>query len=329
MKQEDIFNKTYTTQRALIDKKLASLLHGKKPVSLYEPCTYILSNPGKRLRPFLILISAKAAGSSYKNVYNAALAIEMLHTFTLAHDDIMDKADKRRGHLTLHKKYDLNTAILAGDSLLSVAYQYLLKDTGDNAKEVIGLFTRSLIEVCEGQSFDTDFEIQASVTLDEYLLMITKKTAIMLETCCAIGSVLGGAPENVVQGLAKFGKNLGIAFQIQDDLLDIIGNEKEFGKTIGGDLVAGKKTFLFLKALEKAQGQDKTELLRVIETKGIKKSQVPAYRDLYYRLGVIEDAQNAIAAYTKKALGSLKVLTSEEDRAMFTWLANKLIKRTR
>ncbi|MBI2419913.1 MAG: polyprenyl synthetase family protein [Ignavibacteriales bacterium] len=328
MNNSDKFKKLYAAERVKIDKLLTDALAKRKPLSLYEPAAYLLSNPGKRLRPFLVLIAARAAGSSFKKVYNAAVAIEMLHTFTLAHDDIMDKADKRRGFPTLHKKYGLNTAILAGDGLAAVAYEYLLKDCSINARQVLTLFTKSLVEVCEGQSLDTDFELRTDVTLPEYIEMITRKTAVMVETCCAIGAELAGAPKPVVKGLSAFGKNIGIAFQIQDDLLDIMADGAEFGKKIGGDLLEGKKTFLFLTALEKADSGTKPYFLKVIENKGIRKSEVKFYKELYTRLGVIEDAQKAIARYTNLALKSLRAVPNEEDRELFTWLAQLLIKRT-
>ncbi|MCU0415156.1 MAG: polyprenyl synthetase family protein, partial [Ignavibacteriaceae bacterium] len=254
-------------------------------------------------------------------------AVEMLHNFTLVHDDIMDNADKRRGRLTLHKKYDHNTAILAGDSLLSIAYEYLLKDCNGNAKEVISSFTHGLIEVCEGQSLDTDFELRKNVALSEYITMIKKKTAAMAEMCCKIGALLGGGTKSQVNALGNYGLNLGIAFQIQDDLLDISADEKKFGKTIGGDLVEGKKTFLFLEALEKSKGEDRKKLLKVIEKKGIRRNQVSSYKLIYERLGVLDDARREIRAYTQKALSSVNLL-DEENKKIFRWLADSLIHRT-
>ncbi|MCW8813918.1 MAG: polyprenyl synthetase family protein, partial [Chlorobium sp.] len=272
-------------------------------------------------------LSGKAVGGSFKNAYNAAAAVEMLHNFTLVHDDIMDNADKRRGRLTLHKKYDHNTAILAGDSLLSVAYEYLLKDCIGSAKDLISAFTHGLIEVCEGQSMDTDFESRKNVSLSEYIIMIEKKTAAMAEMCCRIGALLGGGSKDQVTALGNYGLNLGIAFQIQDDLLDISADEKKFGKTIGGDLVEGKKTFLFLEALEKSKGEDRRRLLKVIERKGIRSNQILIYKQLYEKLGVLDDARNAIRHYTNKALKSLKLL-GKEKREIFVWLADSLINRT-
>ena len=319
--------KIYETERKKINKILSQALNGRKPVSLYEPGAYILNSGGKRLRPLLVLLSAKAVGGSFKNAYNAAASVEMLHNFTLVHDDIMDNADKRRGRLTLHKKYDHNTAILTGDSLLSVAYEYLLKDCNGSAKELISSFTHGLIEVCEGQSMDTDFESRKNVSLSEYITMIKKKTAAMAEMCCRIGALLGGGSKDQVTALGNYGLNLGIAFQIQDDLLDISADEKKFGKTIGGDLVEGKKTFLFLEALEKSKGEDRRRLLKVIERKGIRSNQIIFYKQLYEKLGVLDDARNEIRHYTNKALKSLKLL-DKEKRKIFIWLADSLINRT-
>jgi geranylgeranyl diphosphate synthase type II len=317
----------YEAERKKINKILSASLKNRKPTSLYEPGSYILNSGGKRLRPLLVLLSAKAVGGEFRNCYNAAAAVEMLHNFTLVHDDIMDNADKRRGRLTLHKKFDHNTAILAGDSLLSIAYEYLLKDCNGNAKEVISSFTHGLIEVCEGQSLDTDFESRKNVSLSEYIIMIEKKTAAMAEMCCRIGALLGGGTKAQVNALGNYGLNLGIAFQIQDDLLDISADEKKFGKTIGGDLVEGKKTFLFLEALEKSRGEDRKKLLKVIEKKGIRRNQVSSYKMIYENLGVLDDARREIRAYTQKALSSVNLL-DEENKKIFKWLADSLIHRT-
>lgn len=323
----DKYIKLYETERVKINKILSLALRDRNPISLYEPGSYILNSGGKRLRPLLVLLSANAVGGKFKDAYNAAAAVEMLHNFTLVHDDIMDNADKRRGRLTLHKKYDHNTAILAGDSLLSIAYEFLLKDCNGNAKEVISSFTQGLIEVCEGQSLDTDFELRKNVSLAEYIVMIKKKTAAMAEMCCRIGALLGGGTKAQVIALGNYGLNLGIAFQIQDDLLDIIADEKEFGKTIGGDLVEGKKTFLFLEALEKSKGEDRKKLLNVIEKKGIRRNQVSGYKIIYEKLGVLDDARSEIRLYTLKALRSINSL-NEENKKIFKWLADSLIYRT-
>ncbi|HSL88156.1 MAG TPA: polyprenyl synthetase family protein [Ignavibacteriaceae bacterium] len=321
------FSRIYETERKKIDIKLQNLLKGREPLMLYKPASYILESSGKRLRPLLVLFSSKASGGKFIQVYNAALAVEMLHNFTLVHDDIMDKADLRRGRETLHKKYDINTAILAGDSLLAVAYEYLLKDCNVNAKKALASFTNGLIEVCEGQSLDTDFEKRKNVSIDEYITMITKKTAMLLKMCCEIGSLLVDANPRDIKILSDYGLNLGIAFQIQDDLLDIIGDQKKFGKKVGGDLIEGKKTFLFLRALDKSKGNNKKALLRVIKHKGIKPSEVNIYKKIYEELGVIQEAKKEIESYTITALKSISKLSDKKNIGLFYWLANSLIKR--
>lgn len=272
---------------------------------------------------------AKAVGGKFSDAYNAAVAVELLHNFTLVHDDIMDNADKRRGLLTLHKRYDLSTAILVGDSLLAIAYEYILKDVSDKHKQVVGLFTRGLVEVCEGQSLDKIFETRERVTIEEYMEMIKKKTALLVEMCCSIGAHLGGGSKQQIKALENYGLNLGIAFQIQDDLLDITAQEAEFGKVIGGDLIEGKKTYLFLKALQKATGANKKKLLQVILNKGIKPEEVNLFRDLYEELGVLKDAREEIAKFTSKSLKSLKLIPQRKDRELLEWLAHSLIKRTK
>lgn len=319
----------YDTERKIIDAKLKSALNNRKPFSLYDPASYILESNGKRLRPLLVLLSAKAVGGDHKKFYNAALSVEMLHNFTLVHDDIMDNADLRRGNLTLHKKYNLNTAILTGDILAAVAYEFLLKDCRVNAKEALESFTRGLVEVCEGQSLDTDFETRKNVSLKEYIVMIEKKTAALARTCCELGAYLANGKKDDIKSLSDYGKYLGIAFQIQDDLLDITADKTEFGKRIGGDLLEGKKTYLFIKALEKAKGKDKADFEKVIYNKGIKESEIEKYKLLYEKLGVLDDAKSAIKSYTKKALASINKLSNKNEIEMFYWLADSLIKRNK
>ncbi|MBK7979522.1 MAG: polyprenyl synthetase family protein [Ignavibacteriae bacterium] len=290
-----IFNpqKYYIDEIQKFEKKYYKVVEGKFPKSLYEPCDYIINSGGKRLRPFLVMLSAKAVNSN-KSVLNAAIAVELFHNFTLVHDDIMDNADKRRGRATLHIKYDVNTAILAGDNLMAIAYQSLLKDCKNIGTSAVEDFTQGLIEVCEGQSLDKDFEIRKKVSIDEYLIMINKKTAALAETCCSIGAKLGGGNSNEIKSLKKFGKFLGLAFQIQDDLLDISADEAEFGKKIGGDLIEGKKTYLLLKALEKAKGENLKLVQKVIDQKGIQAEEVITYKKLYEDLGIIKDASDEV-----------------------------------
>ncbi|GAB4301224.1 MAG: polyprenyl synthetase family protein [Ignavibacteriaceae bacterium] len=320
------FRELYNREKNKIELRIGKVFRNRKPDSLYNPGKYILNSGGKRLRPLLVLLSAKAAGGKFSDAYNAAVAVELLHNFTLVHDDIMDNADKRRGRVTLHKKYDSSTAILAGDSLLAVAYECLLKDCRQNPVKIFQSFTKALVKVCEGQSLDKDFETRTAVAPEEYIEMISKKTAAMIEMCCELGGLIAGAPNKIVRALALFGRYIGIAFQIQDDLLDITADEKKFGKTSGGDLVEGKKTFLFLRALEKATGADREALLRVIKNKGIKRDDVNKYKMIYRRLGVIDDSVSIIKNYSEKASQQLKYL-SKDDKAILHWLNDSLINR--
>lgn len=327
MISEEEFNSLIEKERKSINSKLKSVLAKRNPRSLYEPSDYILADQGKRIRPLLVLLTAKAVGGNSAKAYNAALAVEMLHNFTLVHDDIMDNADKRRNKLTVHIKYDVNTAILAGDGLLAVAYEYLLKNLIVPGNEVVKSFTKGLVEVCEGQSLDKEFEIKKVVSIEEYLVMISKKTAAMIEMSCEIGAIIGGGSSSQIKALTRFGKNLGIAFQIQDDLLDIAADEVEFGKKIGGDLIEGKKTFLFLKALEKSNGKDRAALQKIIVNKGIQPDEVEKYKMLYQKLDVLNDAKKEIVSYTQKALRQLNQIKNINDRQLLTFLAYSLIKR--
>ncbi|PID59708.1 MAG: geranylgeranyl pyrophosphate synthase [Ignavibacteriae bacterium] len=309
------------------EKKYQLILKNKEPKSLYEPCDFIVESTGKRLRPFLVLISAQAVGAKLTKVQNAAMAVELFHNFTLVHDDIMDNADKRRGRPTLHIKYDINTAILAGDNLLAIAYQRLLMDCKKNNIIPVEDFTQGLIEVCEGQSLDKEFETRKDVTLEEYIVMINKKTAALAETCCSIGAKIGGGSVKEINALRKYGKYLGFAFQIQDDLLDIMADEAELGKKIGGDLLEGKKTYLLLKALEKSEGEDNNLVKKVIENNGIRKNQINKYKELYIKLDVIEEASKEVKRYTNLALNSLKNIQNSNAKETLIWLASSLTNR--
>lgn len=320
------FSKIYEKEKKVVETRLLNSVKNRKPFSLYEPAHYILQSGGKRLRPLLVLFSVQAVGSKFSDAYNAAVAVELLHNFTLVHDDIMDNAGKRRGRLTLHKKYDTNSAILVGDSLLSVAYELLLKDCNGNSKEILNSFTQGLIEVCEGQSLDKEFETKSNVSLKEYIFMISKKTAALSEMCCKIGGLLGKASASEIKALAGYGRNIGIAFQIQDDLLDLIGSEDKFGKIIGSDLVEGKKTYLFVKAFQKAKGKDKDTLKKLIKNKGIDKSQISVFRDIYLSLDVFDDARKDIKKYSTRALNSIRDL-EKDGQKFFEWLTDSLTKR--
>jgi len=327
--KDDQYLKKYNKEAKKIDDRLSLLLEKHEPKSLYEPCSYILQSGGKHLRAYLVLLSTKAVGGKFAQSYNAALSVEILHNFTLVHDDIMDSAEKRRGRDTLHIKYDISTAILAGDSLIAVAYKNLLKDCVINTTQILNTFNESVIEICEGQSLDKEFEVRSDVAIEEYKNMIYKKTSALIQMCCSIGAQLGNGTKKDIKSLENYGKNLGMAFQLKDDLLDIIGEVKDFGKNVGGDLVEGKKTFLFLKALELASDDDKNNLLKVIKNKGIKKNEINKYKKIYEKLNVLEITNNEINKYTNLAIKSINNLENTEVKENFIWLANYLINRNK
>ncbi len=327
MNQYTYYKTVYEKELLKINKRLKSIFKNKSPKSLYEPSDYIAKSGGKKLRPFLVLVSAKAVGAKFSDAYNAAIAVELLHNFTLVHDDIMDNAEKRRGRATVHSKYDLSTAILTGDNLIAYSYKMLVKDCKTDCRPVVNTFTKGIIEVCEGQSLDELYESETFVSLKDYKKMIYKKTAALAGMSCSVGAQIGGGSPEEVKALFNYGKYLGMAFQIKDDLLDVFADESKFGKIVGGDLLEGKKTYLLLKAIRKAEGEDHKKLLNVIKNKGIKKTQINYYKNLYVKLNVAKDAQVEIRNYTGKALKSLNIIKNEEAKNILVWLAKSMGER--
>jgi geranylgeranyl diphosphate synthase type II len=321
----------YADYRKKIDEILTQSITRTLPVSLYEPLSYVLGGGGKRIRPMMVIFSCEAAGGMFEDAVNAAVALEMLHNFTLVHDDIMDNADTRRGEATVYKKWDSNVAILVGDQLIGLAYIYLLKTKSDHIRELTSAFTEGIIEVCEGQSFDKEYEERKDVAIEEYVMMIRKKTAKMLETSAAVGAFIGGAGEEFVNNIKDFALNIGLAFQIQDDLLDIIADENEFGKKKGGDVMEGKKTYLLLKALENARnGHDRDLIMKIIDNNGLKNASdedIDEVRKVYERSGAIESARFEIARYTQLAKQCLELLPANDGKERLRWLAEMLMNR--
>lgn len=271
------------------------------PANLYCPVDYSLEMGGKRLRPVLLLLSYNMFSESVQNAIPAALAIEVFHNFTLLHDDIMDKAEVRRNRPTVHKKFSENSAILSGDVMAFLSYQYLLECKSDNLHEVLGLFTKTAIEVCEGQQFDMEFENRLNVNESEYLEMIRLKTAVLLACGLKAGALLANAGSKVANQLYEYGINLGIAFQLQDDLLDSFGTQESFGKKIGGDILSNKKTFLSIKALEKASGNTKSELISWLNKTGSTPSEkIAAVIDIFNQLNIKELTEQKIESYFQK-----------------------------
>jgi len=318
----------YLYYKELIDRRLKRFAGQQEPRSLYGPLRYVLKGRGKRIRPLVLLLSCEAVGGKVQDALQAAVAVEILHNFTLVHDDIMDNAASRRGRPTVHTKWDADVAILVGDELLGLAYRALLKTKSRNIQEIAKVFTEGVVEVCEGQAYDKEFETRRAIRVEEYLLMIEKKTAKMVAVAAEIGALIGNGTEASIRALRRYGEHLGRAFQIQDDLLDIVANERELGKAVGGDLVEGKKTLLLLEALRRARGREKEMLQALVRNEGIPRRLVPKYRRIYQQTGAIEAARRRIGHEIAQAKKGLRRLPSSDATAMLVWLTDLLLHRT-
>ncbi|HAY34269.1 MAG TPA: polyprenyl synthetase family protein [Ignavibacteria bacterium] len=319
----------YLNFKKKIDDILFSLIDRKYPATLYEPIRYLLSSGGKRIRPMMVMFACEATGEDPEKSVNAAVAMELLHNFTLVHDDIMDNANTRRGFQTIHKKWNENVAILTGDLLIGLAYKYLFKTETLRLKETADEFTGGIIEVCEGQSFDKEFEERDNVTLDEYMMMINKKTAKMLEISAAIGALTGNADKDLLNNLKKFAMNTGLAFQIQDDLLDITADESELGKKIGGDILERKKTFLLIKATETVSGADRNLIMDIINRPDLNISDeiILQVKDIYIKQGITEAARSEIEIFTNKADDYLSNIKNNSSVDRLKWFSAMLMER--
>ncbi len=259
--------------RAYFEKKIELTEFKKDPTNLYEPIQYIMELGGKRVRPVCALAAAELFGSEPEQAINQAIAVEVFHNFTLVHDDIMDEAPLRRGHTTVHKKWNENTGILSGDAMMILAYQYLSKNTTKEFQRLFTNFNRTAIQVCEGQQLDMDFEQKSTVSLDDYIGMIELKTAVLLGESLRMGATMAGASEADANLIYEFGKNFGIAFQLQDDILDLYGDPEKFGKQVGGDVIACKKTYLFAKAYAVSTPAQQNELVALYNNSEIENEQ--------------------------------------------------------
>lgn len=313
-----------------IDNEIEQLYH-TEPKNLYEPIGYALSMGGKRLRPVMVLIASEIFSSNIENAIPVAKAIELFHNFTLLHDDIMDGAEMRRNNPSVYKKYSENVAILSGDAMSIMAYNYLLKCQSANLSAIISLFSQTALEVCEGQQFDMDFESRLDVSIDEYLQMIKLKTAVLLACSLKIGALTANAPMGIADQLYSFGINLGIAFQLQDDLLDVFADQEKFGKKIGGDIVSNKKTYLLLKALELSSGQLKTNLLDwIAKTDFDAAEKVNEITAIYNKLGIREITALNIEGYYQTAISILNDMDlAEEKKTGLFHLAGIIMNRDR
>lgn len=300
-------NKNYSIKelQAVLTKEIgnrANELKERNPGLLYQPIEYSLEMGGKRLRPVLLLLGYNLFRDDIENALPAALAIEVFHNFTLLHDDIMDKAEVRRNRETVHKVFGENVAILSGDAMAFLSYQYLFESKSVSLQEIAQLFTKTAIEVCEGQQFDMEFENRLDVSEQEYLEMIRLKTAVLLACSLKSGALLAGSDEHIAEQLYDFGINLGLAFQLQDDMLDTFGEQETFGKRIGGDILSNKKTYLLIKALEKATQEEKSELLSWIGKADFNpEDKIVAVTKIYNQLGIKDLVQQKVDSYFQKA----------------------------
>lgn len=314
----------------LVEKTLFTLELEKEPKELYDPIVYILSIGGKRIRPKMCL----AAHSLFSNkvdrdILYPAIALDIFHAFTLIHDDIMDKADMRRGQLTIHKKWNDNIAILSGDVMSIQAYEYMAYAPKEVLPAVMKVFTQTAIQVCEGQQFDMNFEDCPIITMEDYLKMIGLKTAVLIACSAKIGALIGGASEAEAQALYDFGYQLGIAFQITDDYLDVYADPNVFGKNIGGDITNNKKSWLLVKTMRDAQGEDKVELDAILALKEeCAEEKIARMKALYNKLNIATAAEEEINKYYSAALASLDTLgLDSEKRGIMEEFAHQIVKR--
>lgn len=287
----------------------------REPSNLYTPINYILNLGGKRLRPVLTLMTSEIFGADYKDALNAALSIEVFHNFSLIHDDIMDDAPMRRGQQTVHEKWNLNTGILSGDAMLILAYQ-LFEDYNPKTFQALAqLFSKTALEVCEGQQYDIDFETRDDVTISDYLKMIEYKTAVLVGAAMKMGAIVAEASLEDQKNIYDFGRLLGIAFQLQDDYLDAFGNPETFGKQVGGDIIENKKTFLYLKTLELGTTNQKSDLVETISNTSISnEDKVSTIKNLYTISGASDATKKAVKEYTNRAFTVLNQLNIPKDK---------------
>lgn len=311
-----------------IEKAIAALDWKREPYGLYEPIEYTLASGGKRLRPRLVLLAAEMFGGKEEKVLPAALAIEVFHNFTLLHDDVMDKADIRRGRPTVHVRWNDNTAILSGDQMVIEAYTLLSRVPADRLSETLRLFNKMATEICEGQQYDMEFEGREQVSIEEYMQMIRLKTSVLLATALQIGAYIAGANAAQQKALYEYGINIGLAFQIQDDILDVYGDPRTFGKAIGGDICCNKKTYMLLTALQRADDETRAELEQWLQTQDKSDEKIQAVTDIYTRTGVREVCETVMQLHTHEALSQLNALPQNDATEQLRKLAEKLVMRT-
>lgn len=315
--------------REAFDVYLEKNVQIREPKNLYEPMVYILNLGGKRIRPVLVLMAADIFGGDYKKALDAALAIEIFHNFSLVHDDIMDDAPLRRGEKTVHERWDINTGILSGDAMLINAYRLFENYDAETFRELAKLFSRTAIEVCEGQQYDIDFETSEIVSVKDYLQMIDYKTAVLVGASLQMGAIVAQTSEENQKKIYEFGQLLGMAFQLQDDYLDAFGNPETFGKQVGGDIIENKKTFLYLKALEKLNAKEAQQLehLYSIDPADLD-SKVETVKSLFESSGAAADTKQEIEDYTVKAFEVLdSIEMNREEKEVLRKFGEELMDR--
>ena len=287
----------------------------KEPKNLYSPIEYILGLGGKRMRPVLTLMAAEVFDTSYEIALPAAMAVEVFHNFSLVHDDIMDDAPLRRGQETVHEKWDLNTGILSGDAMLILAYQYFEQYESDVFRDLAKLFSKTALEVCEGQQWDVDFEQRNDVTIPEYLKMIEYKTAVLVAAAMKMGAIVARTSEKEADLIYDFGLNLGLAFQLQDDYLDAFGDPETFGKQVGGDIIENKKTYLYLKACEFSSAEKAAELEKLFRLQLEDSTEkIETAKNIFNESGASKATQDAIEMYTFKAFETLEKMDINAEK---------------
>ncbi len=313
----------------IIDKAVKEITYPATPTELYEPIAYLMALGGKRLRPALVLMATDLFGGDIENAKSPALAIEMFHNFTLMHDDIMDNAPLRRGKPTVHEKWSNSVAILSGDVMFVKAYKLMIQVKPDILTGVLDVFNKTAIEVCEGQQIDMNFEVRDEVSIEEYLEMIRLKTAVLLGGALKIGALIGDASAENADLLYQFGENLGLAFQLQDDILDVYGDPEKFGKQVGGDIISNKKTFLLIKALELAEGNDLVQLENWLNIKEfVPTEKVEAVRALYNQLNIRKLSEDVMQNYARLALEAFeKINVAVENKKTLLTFAEMLVER--
>ena len=318
--------KSFQEYLDIVNQTIAAIPYPAEPRQLYEPIAYHMALGGKRIRPVLALMACDAMGGDSNTAIDAAVGIEMFHNFTLLHDDVMDNADVRRGKVTVHRRWNDNTAILSGDTMLTIATQYITRTAN---WQVMDLFNKTAIEIYEGQQWDMDYEVRNDVTVDEYINMIRLKTSVLLGCALKTGALIANADGKQADLLYEAGVNMGLAFQLRDDVLDVWGDPATFGKEIGGDIMNNKKTFLLINAMNLAKGDDADELRHWLnDPYATRDDKVNGVTALYERLGTRQLAEDAIARYNDQAVAAFnQVKMTDEDKKTFISLANKLAGR--